>query len=85
MSWKNVERRWQMFLGGLAMAFAGGFFFLRWQQVKASVIGSADLPLISGYAVSSNTASMYPLYQILGLTGLFTLFLGLMLLVLSSR
>lgn len=84
MFWKNIKRKWQMFLTGLGMTLAGGFFFLRWQQVKATVTGSADLPLISGYAVSgSNLASAYPVYQVLGLTGLLTLFLGLVMLVLS--
>lgn len=85
MFWENIKRKWRMFFSGLAMFLAGGFFFLRWQQVKASVIGQADVPLISGYAVSSSTVSMYPIYQVLGLTGLLTLFIGLVMLVLSFR
>lgn len=73
----------KMFFLGLALFLVGSFLFVRWQQIKASFVGEADVPMISGYVVNIKKASFYPIYQILGLTGLLTLFIGLLMSMLS--
>lgn len=76
--------RTKIFLTGLFLLIIGSLLFTKWQQVKAGYLGKADVPGISGYAISLKNSSNYPLYQTLGLTGLLMSFMGIFALLISG-